>query len=99
MERSRKLFVQIAESLNSDVAAYLLPHAFNRRILMRMNLRSAHHLLQLRTAARSHFAIRRITCRLAEELQSIYPLFAPYFGSRAGETWQEIERKYFLQTQ
>ncbi len=99
MERSRKLFVKIEESLNPDVAAYLLPHAYNRRILVKMNLRSAHHLLQLRTAARSHFAIRRITCRLAEELQPIYPLFAPFFTSRAGETWQEIERKYFIQTQ
>lgn len=99
MERARELFSLIAESLNTDAAAYLLPHAFNRRILMKMNLRSAYHLLQLRTAARSHFAIRRITCRLAEVLQPIYPLFAPYFTSRAGETWQEIEKKYFIQTE
>lgn len=97
MEQGRKLFIQIEEACGREAAAYLLPHAYNRRVLMKMNLRSACHLLQLRTAARSHFAIRRITCRLAQALQPIYPLFAPFFTSRAGETWQEIEKKYFIQ--
>lgn len=99
MKRSEDLFGKIAEQVNPDVAAYHLPHAFNRRVLMKMNLRSAYHLLKLRTAARSHFAIRRVTCRISEELQPIYPLFAPYYQSRASETSQEIEKTYFLQTE
>jgi thymidylate synthase ThyX len=99
MDDAKTIFDKIATSINPDVAAYLLPHAYNRRILLKMNLRSAYHLLKLRTAARSHFAIRRVTCRLSEEIKPIYPLFAPYFGSQANETSAEIEKKYFIQTE
>ena len=98
MEQAREQFSRIAADINADVAAYALPHAYNRRILLKMNLRSAYHLLKLRTASRSHFAIRRVTCKLAEEIKPIYPLFAPYFGSEANETSEEIEEKYFIQT-
>jgi len=99
MKRAGDLYNEVAASINPDVAAYILPHAFNRRILIKMNLRSAYHLIQLRTADRAHFAIRRVVCRLAEELAPVYPLFGPYFGSRAGETSAQIEQKYFLQTE
>ncbi len=99
MDKAKELFNKIATSINPEVAAYLLPHAYNRRILIKMNLRSVDHLLKLRTAARSHFAIRRVTCRLSEEIKPIYPLFAPYFGSQANETSIEIEKKYFIQTE
>lgn len=81
-----------------EVGSYLLPNAFNRRALLSMNLRSAHHLIQLRTAPNAHFAMRRLACRLAEEIQKRYPLFAPYFISVNGEISQEIEEVYFTRT-
>jgi len=78
-----------------DVAAYVLPNAFNRRVLLEMNLRSAHHLIQLRTAPNAHFAMRRMACRLAEEIQACFPLFADQFQSANAETSQEIESSFF----
>ena len=98
MEQAVDCHRHIAAELNPDVAAYVLPHAFNRRILIDINLRAAYHLLKLRTAPGAHFAIRRVTCRISEEIQQLFPLFAPYFTSVANETSNEIKEKYFIQT-
>jgi thymidylate synthase ThyX len=98
MEQVKESYRQIAAEINPEVAAYVLPHAFNRRILLNMNLRTAYHLLKLRTAPGAHFAIRRVACRISEEIRNNFPLFAPYFISLANETSNEIEKKFFTQT-
>jgi thymidylate synthase ThyX len=98
MEQAKECHEQIATEINPDVATYNLPHAFNRRILIQLNLRTAHHLLRLRTAPGAHFAIRRTACGIAEEIQKYHPFLAPYFTSVANETSNEIEKTYFTQT-
>ena len=98
MEEVIETSARITAKINPEVAAYVLPHAFNRRILIHINLRTAYHLLKLRTAPGAHFAMRRVACRITEEIQKIHPLFAPYFTSVANETSNEIEEKYFTQT-
>jgi thymidylate synthase ThyX len=77
------------------VAAYLVPNAFNRRVLVNLNLRSAFHLLQLRTAPNAHFSIRRIAQRMAEEIGKVSPLMSQFISMNKGETWDEIENRYF----
>jgi thymidylate synthase ThyX len=81
--------------LNPEAAAYILPNAFNRRVLLCMNLRSALHFVKLRSAPNAHFAIRRTAQRLADELQIRYPLFADYFRPASQETWESITGEYF----
>jgi thymidylate synthase ThyX len=98
MEQVKEIYQHIASAINPDVAAYILPHAFNRRILIHSNMRTVYHLLKLRTAPGAHFAIRRVACKIAEEIQKDFALFAPFFTSAANETSDEIEQKYFAQT-
>jgi thymidylate synthase ThyX len=98
MEQVEETNQRIAAKINPEVAAYVLPHAFNRRIVIHTNMRAAYHLLKLRTAPGAHFAMRRVACRIAEEIQQIYPFFAPYFSSMANETSNGIEENYFTQT-
>jgi len=81
--------------VNPEAAAYILPNAFNRRVLLRMNLRSALHFVKLRSAPNAHFAIRRAAQRLGDELQQRFPLFADYFRPDAAETWMSITDEYF----
>ncbi|MDK2979803.1 MAG: hypothetical protein PWQ55_150 [Chloroflexota bacterium] len=81
--------------IDPEAAAYILPNAFNRRVLMSMNLRSALHFIKLRSAPNAHFAIRRAAQRLADELQKRYPLFADYLRPDSNETWQSITQEYF----
>jgi len=84
-------------NFSPEVAAYLVPNAFNRRVMITLNLRSADHLLNLRTASNAHFSIRRVAQRMASQLRDILPLFGSLLRANQEETWQEIEEKYFTQ--
>jgi thymidylate synthase ThyX len=80
---------------NPHVAAYVVPNAFNRRLLFTMNLREAFAFCQLRAAANAHFSMRRVALRLAEEIRGVHPLLAKYLQLPEGESWQGIEAKDF----
>lgn len=83
---------------NPEAAAYILPNAFNRRVLMQTNLRSALHFVKLRSAPNAHFAIRRAAQRLSIEIQRYFPLFAKFFTVNSRESWKTISENYFSKT-
>lgn len=83
---------------NPQVASYVIPNAFNRRVLLQFNLRSAFHLVNLRTAENAHFSIRRAVLRIAEQIQAAHPLLGAYLRLPAGETWKTVEDAHFVQT-
>ena len=90
--------VQAYEKLsewNPQVAAYVVPNGFNRRVLFTMNLREAFAFCQLRSAPNAHFSIRRVAQRVAELIRQVHPLLAKYM-SLPEETWQDIERQNFI---
>ncbi len=94
MEQARMAYQQLAY-WNPEVAAYVVPNAFNRRVLLSLNLRSALHLIRLRCADNAHFSIRRAARRMAEQIQQATPLLGSYLQLPEGETWQSIETKHF----
>lgn len=98
MESVKKAYQTFSE-FNPHVAAYLVPNAFNRRVLLDMNLRSAFHLVRLRSAPNAHFSMRRFALRLADELRERFPLFAPYILPGCQETWQNISAEFFSRLQ
>jgi hypothetical protein len=75
---------------NPQVASYVVPNGFNRRVLFTMNLREAFAFCQLRSAPNAHFSMRRVAQRVAQEIQRVHPLLAKYMHLPE-ETWQEIE--------
>ena len=89
-----ELYEQIA-SWNPQVAAYVLPNAYNRRVFCQANLRSLFHFIQLRSANNAHFSIRRVAYGMLELLRPHYPLFAEKILTRADLSSNEIERQYF----
>lgn len=82
---------------NPEVAAYVVPNAFNRRLLMTFNLREAFHFCELRAAANAHFSIRRIAFRMAELIRSQHPLLGSFIQLPEGEDWRSIEAEHFTQ--
>lgn len=94
MEAIKKVYEDLYAS-HPEAAAYILPNAFNRRVLLQMNLRSALHFIKLRSAPNAHFAIRRAAQRLATEIQGRFPLFADYFRPDSQETWESITQDFF----
>jgi thymidylate synthase ThyX len=79
---------------NVDVAQYVVPNAFNRRVLATFNLREAFSFCQLRTAANAHFSIRRIAQMMAVEVRRVYPALSKYMKI-SEEPWQQIEMDHF----
>jgi thymidylate synthase ThyX len=97
MEKARETFYSIHE-IHPHASSYILPNAYNRHVFLKMNLRTALHLIKLRSAPNAHFAIRRVAQRIAEEIRNKYPLFAPYFKVGTDETWRTLENDFFLKT-
>ena len=93
MEAAGSLYEKLA-AWNAQVAQYIVPNGYNRRMLFRMNLREAFSFCQLRTAPNAHFSIRRVAQRVAEEIRTVHPLLMKYLDLHA-ETWQGVEEQYF----
>jgi len=93
MESAIKMYEKLY-AFNPDVAQYIVPNGFNRRVLSQFNLREAFAFCQLRTAANAHFSIRRVAQKIYEEMARVHPLLTRYMKLR-DETWQSVEENYF----
>jgi len=97
MNRADAAYRKLAD-FHPDVASYVTPNGYNRRVLLSLNLRGAMHLVGLRSAANAHFSIRRVAQRIAEEIRIVAPLLGGFLPVNAEETWQGIETQFFAAT-
>jgi thymidylate synthase ThyX len=93
MDAAAKTYEKLYQ-FNPQVAQYVVPNGYNRRVLAQFNLREAYHFCQLRAASNAHFSIRRIAYRIVEELARVHPALTR-FMHLPNETWQSVEEKYF----
>jgi hypothetical protein len=94
MEQVAELYGQLA-AWNPQVAAYVLPNAYNRRVFCQANLRSLFHFITLRSASNAHFSIRRVAYGMLELLQPHCPIFAQKILTKGNLNSKEIETQYF----
>ena len=94
MRQAAALYQKIAEK-DVDVASYIIPNGFNRRVLFTMNLRQAFHFCRLRAAPNAHFSIRRIAQLMAVTIRQIYPLLGHYLDVPEDDTFEQIEQQHF----
>jgi thymidylate synthase ThyX len=88
------------EAIATDVpaeAGYVFPNAFNRRVLMTLNLREAFLFCKLRSAPNAHFSIRRIAVRMYELIKDIYPTFAAFMRCTDESSSEHLTREFFAQ--
>jgi thymidylate synthase ThyX len=95
MESAERMYEKL-HRFNPSVAQYVVPNAFNRRVLAEFNLREAFAFCQLRSAANAHFSIRRIAQRIYEELARVHPMLTKYMKLH-DETWKGVEESYFTE--
>lgn len=93
MESALRMFEKLYQ-FSPDVAQYIVPNGFNRRVLAQFNLREAFAFCQLRSAANAHFSIRRVAQRMYEEMARVHPLLTKYMKLH-DETWQGVEAGHF----
>ncbi|MGH2522772.1 MAG: FAD-dependent thymidylate synthase, partial [Anaerolineales bacterium] len=79
-----------------EEASYIVPNAFNRRVLMTLNLREAFHLCELRGAPTAHFSVRRTAGQMYEAIARVHPTLARYMRCRDNPRWREIEQEFFV---
>jgi thymidylate synthase ThyX len=80
---------------NPAVAGYIVPNAFNRRVLCRLNMREMFHLTRLRCSSNAHFSIRRAARAMAESMQAVHPSFWTKLNLSDEETSRSITAEYF----
>lgn len=93
MESASRIYEKLYQ-FDPDVAQYVVPNGFNRRVLAQFNLREAYAFCQLRSAANAHFSIRRVAQRMYEEMTRVHPLLTK-FMKLPDETWPGVEEDYF----
>jgi len=93
MDSAMQMYEKLCE-FDPNVAQYIVPNGFYRRVLAQFNLREAFAFCQLRTASNAHFSIRRAAQRMYEEIARVHPLLTKYMKIH-DETWQAVEEHYF----
>lgn len=96
MEIAREGYEKIVRT-NPNLASYLVPNAYYRRVLITLNFREAFSFTQLRSAPGAHYAVRRVAQRLAEQIKTVHPILGSFLRLNKEETWQGIEQEYFVQ--
>ncbi len=94
MQRAADLYWKLYE-LNPDLASYVIPNGFNRRVLFTMNLRECFNLCKLRAASNAHFSFQRIAQQIAEVIIQIYPVLGAYLDLPSRVSWHTIEDRFF----
>ncbi len=79
-----------------EEASYVVPNAFNRRVLMTLNLREAFHLCELRGGSTAHFSARRTAGQFYEAIAQVHPLLASFMRCQPYPHWSEIEQDFFV---
>ena len=97
MAAAARAYREIAAEFPHE-AAYVVPNAYNRRVLLTLNLRELFHFTHLRGAPNGHFAYRRIALKAYEIAQATYPAFAPFMRCETYPSSAEIESEFFART-
>ncbi|MGA2903307.1 MAG: FAD-dependent thymidylate synthase [Candidatus Korobacteraceae bacterium] len=84
MERARETAAQLAareagEAQSEAQSQYVIPLAFRKRTLFKMDLAEAIYISELRTGAAGHFSYRNVAFAMYEAVARQYPSLAKYF--------------------
>ncbi len=60
--------------IDPEHAQYVVPLAYNKRFLMRMNFRQAFHFVRLRSKVQGHESYRRVAWAVKREIERVHPL-------------------------
>ena len=77
MEKAKAAFNEIAKDMPHE-AQYIIPLAYNKRLLMTMNLRELFHFIKLRSGKTGHISYRKIAQEMYDLIKEKQPLLAKY---------------------
>jgi thymidylate synthase ThyX len=77
MDKAKKIHEKMYK-YDPNIAQYILPLAFRKRVLFTWNLRELHHFISLRTAPQGHKSYRSIAYDIFKEIERVHPFLAKY---------------------
>ena len=77
MKKAAEAFEEISKKFPNE-AQYIVPMAYRRRFLMKMNLREAFYLIELRSRPQGHISYRRVAWQMWDEINKVHPYFAKH---------------------
>ncbi len=77
IEKTKQAHDIIAKDFPEE-ARYLIPMAFRKRTLFKMNLRELYHIIEIRSKAGGHFSYRALVYEMYEQLKARHPLLAKH---------------------
>jgi thymidylate synthase ThyX len=75
LERAAETTELIRQTL-PDAAQYVVPFAFRVRWRIRLNLREAYHLIELRSARQGHISYRQVAQEMYRQILAVHPTLA-----------------------
>lgn len=97
MQAAADMYEKLA-AWNPQVAAYVVPNAFNRRVLCRANLRELFHFIKLRCAKNAHFSIQRVGRGMLEQVRPYFPLLSRKIQVKDDMSVETLTGEYFSAT-
>lgn len=79
IQRSLQAYHQLAAALDPHTQLYLLPMAFRKRTLFKMDFAEALYMAELRSGVAGHFSYRQVAYAMYEEVAKKHPSLAQYF--------------------
>ena len=79
MQRALTMHDQLASSPGAVAAPYVLPLAFRKRTLFKMDLAEAIYIAELRTAPAGHFSYRNVAYAMYQAVAKRHPSLASHF--------------------
>jgi thymidylate synthase ThyX len=79
MRRASDTAAGFGKSQGDAIAAYVLPMAYRKRTLFKMDFAEAVYVAELRTTPAGHFSYRNIAYAMYEAVLERYPALKPYF--------------------
>lgn len=77
MEQAKNAYKEIAKEMPLE-AQYVVPRSFHLRWYMKMNLREAHHLTELRSIKQGHPDYRKMAQDMKRLIEDVHPLLVQY---------------------
>jgi thymidylate synthase ThyX len=94
MEEVKKAY-KIMVKKYPEAASYIVPKAYNRRFLLKMNLRELFYFVRLRARKTGNFTYRRVAMACLEEAKKKYPeLMELFFEEKELESRKFIEKEF-----
>lgn len=77
MKKAKDAYYKIYEKFPKE-AQYIIPLAYNKRVLFRCNLRELYHFIKLRSSKMGHISYRKIAQQMFELIKVKHPMLVKY---------------------